>query len=117
VSPDDTPEHLYLLFAQLLVQLVNDATMIPEGVTKLIVTGFESGRGNDKVRQLSLDICKSTTVKLQRHVSLYFNDLMSVDSSGGSFDDDSDDEDEGTKVVSLAVNPRIIQAHKLLLEV
>ena len=117
----ETPEHIYLLFAQLLVQLVNDSPNIPDGVTKLIVLGFESGKGNPKVHQLSLDICKSTTVKLQRHFSLFFNDLMTEE--GGVYDDDSsgaEDEEEDPVVVkkpSKLLDARIIQAHNLLLEV
>lgn len=95
---------------------MNDAGLIPEGVTKLIVNGFETDRGNDKVRQLSLDICKSTTVKLQRHVSLFFNDLMSVD-SGDVMSDSEDEENDAVKKTSAGLNPRITYAHKLLLEV
>ncbi|KAG7091856.1 hypothetical protein E1B28_008258 [Marasmius oreades] len=67
-----------LFLSDILVAIIDEAQTVPSGVLDLILAQFMDK--NAKIEQpayrLAVSVCNETSDKLQRHVSLYFSDII-----------------------------------------
>ncbi|KAJ3377484.1 hypothetical protein HDU92_008243, partial [Lobulomyces angularis] len=115
----NTPINVYLLISELLVNLIQEAPSIPSPVCRLIINHFEKKKKIENItaHQMAIDICKSTTMKLQRFVCQHFSELLnqasntSIPGSPNSSSDEAPSSKQEAAKALLSVHKLILQIH------
>ncbi|KAG8695138.1 hypothetical protein FRC09_009370, partial [Ceratobasidium sp. 395] len=80
--PLGLPKNVEAFMSEILVALIEECASLPPEVLEILLAQFLPARNGSPAHRLSVDVCKSTADKLQRHVAQYFSDLLVQHSSG-----------------------------------
>ncbi|KAG9124967.1 hypothetical protein FRC07_009533 [Ceratobasidium sp. 392] len=80
--PLGLPKNVESFMSEILVALIEECATLPPEVLEILLAQFLPARNGSPPHRLSVDVCKNTADKLQRHVAQYFGDLLVQHSSG-----------------------------------